>query len=161
MKNYEFFLKRLEKEKRLRLVEPSEEMKSAYLETSKKDFMAAKILLAQNLPEKSIPHIYYGIYNLVLALLFGIGVKCENHTASIFLLKELFEVDNSFVELAKKKRVDVQYYVDFNLTKKDVADFINQAEDYRGILSDFISKLTNEKIILYRNKFINLLRLKK
>lgn len=139
------------------LVEPSEEMKTAYLETSKKDFFAAKILLDQNLPDKAVPHVYYGVYNLVLALLFKIGIKCENHTTSIFLLKELFELDNSFMENAKKKRVDVQYYVDIDLTKKEVYDLINQAEGFRDILLDFISKLTNEDIRFYRNKFIKLI----
>lgn len=138
------------------LVEPSEEMKRAYLETSRKDFVAAKILLEQNLPDKAVPHVYYGVYNLVLALLFKTGIKCENHTTSIFLLKDLFGLDNSFMELAKKKRVDVQYYIDVSLTKKDVYDLISQAEGFRDILLDFISKLTKDSINLYRNKFIKL-----
>jgi len=40
-----------------------------------------------------------------LALLFKVGIKSENHTASILLLKELFGLDNSKILNAKKERM--------------------------------------------------------
>jgi len=52
-----------------------------------------------------------------------------------------------------KERVDKQYYTDFNLTKKEVEDAVKKAESFGSFLFDFISKLNNEKIKGYREKF--------
>ena len=70
------------------------------------------------------------MYHSVLALLFCVGVKCENHTAAIILLKELFEIDNAQISRAKKERVDKQYYVDFTITHQEVSHAIQIAEEF-------------------------------
>ena len=61
---------------------------------------------------------YYARYNLLLALLFKAGIKCENHSGSILLLKLLFEKSELYkiISDAKKERIDKQYYV---ITEKD------------------------------------------
>jgi len=155
------FLNKLRKEGRLELVEPSEEVKQSYLEKSESNFISARILLDNNRLEEVVYLIYYAPYNILLALLFKVGIKNENHSASIILLKEIFEIDNSFILNAKKERINIQYYVDFNLTKENIEGLIVQAEEFNGELLDFISKLTNERINFYRDKFISLLDLRK
>ncbi len=64
------------------------------------------------------------MYYSILGLFFRCGVKSENHTGTIIILKELFEVENSEIQKAKKERVDKQYYVEFKATKKEVIDGI-------------------------------------
>ena len=107
------FLNKLKKEEKLELVEPSEDICNSYSEKSVNCLRSAKLLLQNNLYENSIGMSYYAMYNLLLALLFRAGIKCENHGGSILLLKLLFE-ENDLYQLifdAKKERIDKQYYV--------------------------------------------------
>jgi uncharacterized protein (UPF0332 family) len=152
MKKMDFLIK-IAKEGKLEIVESSEEIKQSYLEKSESNLASAKILLENDKLEESVSLAYYSMYHSLIALLFKTGVKSENHTASIILLKELFEIDNSDIAFAKKERVDKQYYVNFNITKEQVKDAIIKAELFNGKILDFISKLTNDKIKMYKNKF--------
>jgi len=147
------FLDKLRKEKKLELVEPSEEIKKSYIDKSESNLVSAKILLDNGKLEESVALTYYSMYHALTALLFKVGIKSENHFASIILLKRLFEIDNSDIESAKKERVDKQYYVDFEITKEQVEEAIKQAEKFNGKMVDFISRLTNESIQNYREKF--------
>jgi len=92
---------------------------------------------------------------MLTALLFKVGVKCENHTASIILLKQLFNIDNSEIKDAKKERIDKQYYTDFSIVKQDVVKAIENAENFNSKILDFISRLTNSDIEKFRKKFKN------
>lgn len=89
---------------------------------------------------------------MVLSLFFRIGIKCENHTAAIILLKEVFDKDNTFIDKAKTERVDKQYYVDFSVTKKEVDQMIKGAEQFNSELFSFIDSLNQDKIRKYRIK---------
>ena len=71
------FLKILKKERKLRLTEPSEEMKSSYLQKAENCLKSAKILSQNNLYENSVSESYYCMYNSLLASLFKVGIKSE------------------------------------------------------------------------------------
>jgi len=152
MKKKDFLIK-LKKEGKIGLVESSEEIKNSYLEKSESNLVSAKILLENNKLEESVALVYYSMYNSLIALLFKIGIKSENHAVSITLLKEIFGLSNSDIAFAKKERVDKQYYVDFEVTKEQVEEAIRKAEIFNSKIIDFISKLTNDSIKLYRKKF--------
>ncbi len=152
------FLVKLNKKGNLKLVEPNEEMKESYIEKSDSNFISAKILIKNKRLEESVSLAYYSMYHILMALLFRVGIKSENHSASIILLKEIFDIDNSKISFAKKERIDKQYYVDFHITKKDVEDLIDKAEEFSKKLLDFISKLNNQDIRRFRNKYIDLLK---
>ena len=64
------------------------------------------------------------MYNMLTALLYFAGIRCENHSASIIILKELFGIDNSKISFAKTERVDKQYYIDFKISKTEVESLI-------------------------------------
>ncbi len=113
---------------------------------------SAQALFEINKLEESVALTYFSIYNILLALLFKTGIKSENHTASIILLKEIFDIDNEYIMFAKKERIDKQYYVDFKVTKDQVSDMLEKAEDFNKILFDFIAKIHNEDIKTYREK---------
>lgn len=147
------FLVKLRKEGKIELVEPSEEINQSYLQKSESNLHSAKILFNNTKLEESIALAYYSMYHSVIALFFKVGIKSENHNASILLLTEIFGINNQDIEFAKKERIDKQYYVSFKMTKEEVAKSIKKAELFNKILNDFISKLTNESISKARKKF--------
>src|SRR3989338_2335729 len=79
------FLKKLKEKGIIKLVEPSEEMKSSYLIKAENCLKSAKILFQSQLYENSTSEAYYCMYNSLLSLLFKIGIKSENHSVSIIL----------------------------------------------------------------------------
>jgi len=156
MKN-KVLLKKLINEGKLRIVNPSEEIKESYIEKSGSSLTSAKILLENNLLEEAIALTYYSMYNSVIALMFKCGIKCENHTASITLLKEIFGIDNSGLFYAKKERIDKQYYTDFHIKTQEVEDAIKEAEIFASKLIDFISRINNLDVLKYREKLSDIL----
>jgi len=157
MKKMNFLIK-LQKEGKLKMIEPSEEIKKSYLNKSESNLISSKILFENNRFEESISMAYYSMYTSLNALLFQVGIKCENHSGAIFLLKELFGLDNSGISFAKRERIDKQYYVDFNVTMEQVLDMIRIAEESNREMLNFIAVLKNKDIEEYRAKFLELLK---
>ena len=156
------FLKKLKRKKIIELVESSEEMKSSYLIKSENCLKSAKILFQSQLYENSISEAYYCMYNSLLALLFKIGIKSENHSASIFIFDRLFK-ENSLVKIiswAKEERIDKQYYVEtqqiVKVTKGSCNEMILKAEDFLVKIKLLINELSNEKISSARNSFADI-----
>jgi len=154
----ENFLNKLREEGKLELVEPSKELRQSYLEKSESNLTSAKILLNNNRLEEAVSLAYYSMYHALTALLLEIGIKCENHTASIILLKEIFKIDTLDIWSAKKERVDKQYYTDFQISKEEVIETIKKAEEFNKKILDFVSKLTNERIKIYRKRLKEILK---
>jgi uncharacterized protein (UPF0332 family) len=149
MKNQNFLIK-LKKQKKLEFISLSEDLKKAYSFKSESNLVSAKILFRENKLEEAVVLAYYSMYNILTALLFKTGIKSENHLASIILLNDLFNLNNSEIKKVKSERVDKQYYVDFEISKKDVEETIKNAEDFINYLLDFISKLTSDKVKDFR-----------
>ncbi len=146
------FLSKLKKEGKLELVEPSEEICKSYIEKADNCLKSAKLLLQHNLYENSVSMSYYAMYNLLTALLFKCGIKCENHAGSIILFKKLFGKSDLFkvISFAKEERIDKQYYVtskkNFILTKESAEDMVKKAEDFLVKMKLVIVGLKNEQI---------------
>lgn len=157
MKKSDFF-NRLQEEGKLQLVPPSEEIMTSYLKKSDSHLISAKLLLENDRLEESVSLAYYSMYYMLLSLFFRAGIKCENHSAGIILLKELFNIDNSLISYAKKERIDKQYYVDFKIMKEEVEELIEAAEIFNSKILDFIEKLNSEKIAEFRMKMETLLK---
>ena len=147
------FLIRLKEEEKLLIIDPSEEVKESYIKKSASSLKSAEILLGNGQVEDAVPMAYYSMYNMLTALLYKVGIKCENHSASILILKELFGIENSKIIFAKKERVDKQYYVDFKITKEEVGNLIKSAEQFNSMLYDFTDKLTTKQASEYRKEF--------
>jgi len=144
MKKISFLIK-LKKEEKISVVEPSLDICDSYINKSNNSLKSAKILFENGQYEDSVPMAYYSMYNIVMALFFNVGIKCENHSASIIILKELFGIDNSEISYAKIERIDKQYYVDFKITKEEIEKLIDTAERFNPKVFDFIDKLTIKK----------------
>ena len=152
------FLSKLKQEEKLELVEPSEEICESYLEKSANCLKSSKLLLQNNLYENSIGMPYYAMYNLVVALMFRVGIKCENHSGSILLLKLLFEKRDlfQFISDAKEERIDKQYYATTEkkeITKESSQELLVSAEDFVVKMKVVIKNLSNEYIDEIREKF--------
>lgn len=152
------FLNRIKGEGKLQIVEPSSEIAQSYAEKSESNLISAKILLDNDRLEESVSMAYYSMYHLLTGLLFRTGIKCENHSVAITLMKDIFGMDNSYIHFAKKERIDKQYYVNFKITKDEVKDMVTKAEEFNNKLSDFIAKLNNVDIEKYRKTFRNLIK---
>ena len=157
------FLKKLKRKGIIELVEPSEEMKSSYLIKAENCLKSAKILFQSQLYENSTSEAYYCMYNSLLSLLFKIGVKSENHSASIILFDKLFENKDlvKVISWAKEERIDKQYYVEtqqiIKVTKESCNEMVLKAEDFLVKIKLLISEVGNEKISSARDSFIELL----
>jgi uncharacterized protein (UPF0332 family) len=153
------FLNKLKKEGKIELVEPSEEIKSSYLEKAENCLKSAKILFQNQLYENSISEAYYCIYNSLLALLFKAGIKSENHSASIMLFGKLFDNKEllKIISWAKEERIDKQYYVEMHqiskMTRDSCIEMTRSAETFSVNIRILIDTLNNEKISSIRNKF--------
>jgi uncharacterized protein (UPF0332 family) len=146
------FFKRLHKEKALLLVEPSDDIRDAYLKKSESYLASSKLLLDNERYEESVSMGYYSMYYSVLALFFAAGIKCENHSAAIMILKDIFGIDNSAIESAKAQRIDKQYYVTSVPVHDDAVTLIRDAESFNAVLLDVIARLTNEKKESFRQR---------
>jgi uncharacterized protein (UPF0332 family) len=152
------FLNKLKKEKKLELVEPSEDICQSYSDKSADCLKSAKLLLQNNLYENSVTMSYYAMYNQLTAFLFQIGIKCENHAGSILLLKFLFNNKELFtiISNAKKERIDKQYYVTTKkdeITKEIAVDLLNNAEEFVLKMKVLIKNVNNDYIDEARKKF--------
>lgn len=88
------------------------------------------------------------MYDSLTALLFRVGIKCENHAGSILLFKKLFRrIDLSkIISFAKDKRIDKQYYVASVLTKESAQYMLRKAEEFLVQMKLIIGKLGTEEI---------------
>lgn len=107
------FLAKLKMERKLEMGDPSPEISESYIKKSADCLRASKLLFNEALYENAIGEAYYSMYNSALALFFRCGIKCENHSATMLLLRELFQLEmlSSSLLYAKKERIDKQYYV--------------------------------------------------
>ena len=155
------FLGKLTIKGKLQVIEPNEDVMKAYLQKSSKSLSSAKVLLEIGNLEDSVALAYYAMYNSLLALLFRVGIKCENHAAAIILLKRVFGLDNVGISRAKSDRVDKQYYVDFTVSNEETSESIAVAEVFMAKVADFIARLTEEDVARFREAAIKLMRPKR
>lgn len=155
------FLFKLKQEGKLSLVELSEEICTSYILKSDNSLKSAKILLENKLYDDSTSSSYYAMYNLLTALLFKTGIKCENHAGSILLLKLLFDKIELFdmISKAKEERIDKQYYVtseDIKFTEESTRRILIQAEEFTVKMKLAIKTMKNEEITNLRKIFQDL-----
>ena len=158
------FLKKLKKEKKIELVEPSEEIKLSYIKKSDDCLKSSRILYENELYENSTSDAYYCMYNILLSLLFKVGIKSENHSASIILFDKLFNKEDlvDLISYAKEERIDKQYYVKAEqvskATKDSCKDMISKAEDFSLKLKVVLSEINKDKLDSIRISFEDLFK---
>jgi uncharacterized protein (UPF0332 family) len=153
------FLDKLKDEGSLKLVDPSEEISESYLIKSDKCIKVANLAYGAGIYENAIAEAYYSIYNTVMSLFFKCGIKCENHSGAIILMKELFNLEElySIFSEFKKDRIDNQYYVatvDAEPVNRDkCSERIKTAQRFNIELRAYINRLTIQDIDNLRKTF--------
>ncbi|MCX6710577.1 MAG: HEPN domain-containing protein [Candidatus Woesearchaeota archaeon] len=153
------FLRKVAEQGKISLVEPSKIISLAYEKKSESNIVSAKILLESGHFEESVSLSYFSMYNILNALLFSTGIKCENHTIAIMLLKKVYSMDNSKMLLAKKERIEAQYYVESSATVEKALAMIRLTEDFRAALIDTIERQDSGKIAKQREKAEELIKI--
>ncbi len=148
MKNSDF-LNKIKEEGKLLLVECSEEMALSYEKKSIECREVAKLAFENNYFESAVTQSYYSVYNNVLSLFFKCGIKCENHSAAVIILRDFFNQTELYYLFSKIKeeRIDKQYYT--TLTKNDISTK-ESAKESIDIMMKF-----NAKIIAFKNNISN------
>ena len=100
------FLSKLKQEDKLELIEFSEEISKSYLIKSDKCIQVAKLAYNAGIYENAVSEAYYSIYNTVQSLFFKCGIKCENHSGAVLLIKQLFNLKNQYLNWIIAKRPD-------------------------------------------------------
>lgn len=146
------FMRRLVGEKKIQLVESSEDISQSYTKKSENSLKAAKLLLENDLYEESVSMSYYSMFHKTMAVLRVIGIKCENHSAAIILLKEIFGIDNEDIKFAKEERVDKQYYTDADVTRVETKRLVESAEKFIAEVDFFLDGLDENSKRIYIEK---------
>ena len=152
------FLNKLKKEKRLEIVESSEEISLSYEKKSLECREVATLAYNNGYFESAITQSYYSMYNNVQSLFFKCGIKCENHSGSAILLKELFNQKELYdiFSKAKEERIDKQYYIipsqNNPATKESAKDMINTTMRFNPKIIAFKNGLNIEGIKILTNK---------
>ena len=152
------FLRKLGKRNALQLAEPSPEIRDVYLRKSQSRLESARHLLSIDKFEESTEMAYFSMFHSVMALFFACGIKCENHTVAGWLLADVFGIDTTVFESARKERLDKEYYVAAAPVRPDVEALIRTAESFNGVLLDKIDRLTREDIEAFRKRFRKLFK---
>ena len=152
-------MSRLFRKGQLQEAEPSNDIATAYLQRSEESLSSAKALLRIGNLKDTVALAYYAMYHCLLAVLFRIGIKCENHTAAIMVLKEAFELDTTaLIVKAKSERVDKQYYVDFEVMKEEAESAIAVAEEFVSKMTNLIATLTEQRVKEYHERAVRLFK---
>jgi|SRR3989344_3339013 len=153
------FLVKLKEEESLKMVECSDEISESYLIKSDKCIQVAKLAYDAGIYENAVSEAYYSIYNTVMSLFFKCGIKCENHSGAVILLKEIFNLDelhNIFSEF-KKDRIDNQYYIPIlnaePINKEKCNERIKTAQRFNAELTAHIGRISIQQISDIRKKF--------
>jgi uncharacterized protein (UPF0332 family) len=158
MKNSNF-LNKLKSEESLKIVEPSEEISKSYLIKSDKCIRVAKLAYEAGIYENAVSEAYYSIYNAVMSLFFKCGIKCENHSGAVLLIKELFGLEELYSVFSefKKDRIDNQYYISLinsePVNKEKCNERIATAQRFNAESRAYAGKLTIQEINNIRKKF--------
>jgi len=151
------FIRKLGSEGKIVLTEPGINVAESYLKRSEESLRSAKHLAGIGNYNDAIALTYYSMYYCALSLLYRCGIKSENHSGTIYLLKEVFNIDTTDISKAKSERIDKQYYIDFAATAKDVESGIITAESFNANIRMFIEKIRSTEISGYNNRAKKLL----
>jgi len=151
------FLDKLKQEEKLILVEPSEEISKSYLIKSDKCFKVAKLAYEAGIYENAVSEGYYSIYNIVMALFFKCGIKCENHSASVILIRNLFKLEEFYLIFSefKKDRIDNQYYIPITevVDKEKCSERLMIVQKFNLELRSYMDRLNISEIEKIRDRF--------
>jgi len=154
------------KQKRgIKIEQPNENLCNVYIEKAKSSLNILESATEKNEMDWISTTAYYARYFVFYALLQKCGIKSEIHDCTISLMDILFVEDNLIekhfhkeLKLAKKLRVDTQYYVTEKIDLKKLKKDSETARDFVLKIEEIIENLTEEQIENIRKKLKNCCR---
>lgn len=90
------------------------------------------------------------------------GIKCENHSAAVILVKKLFKLNDLYIIFSKFKtdKMDNQYYVPITETepinKEECAKRIKIAKEFNMKIRAYKDNLNDKEINNIREEFLKI-----
>lgn len=144
-----------DKNKGIRLIEPSENLINAYMDKSRIAIRSMELNANAGIIEWAVSTSYYARYFMVYALMSKIGVKCEIHDCTISLFTYLFSdiIPLDFIKefkQSKNDRVELQYYT--RSVKINTEQLVSQTKTFVLLIEETIDGLNTEDIVILQNK---------
>lgn len=148
----------LEATKGIEYAKPNKNLAHTYLAKAKKAILAHNSVKRNT--EWEITTAYYAMYFASYAILANIGVKCEIHSCTISLLKELLgehftKEELILIELTQKARINTQYYSDKNISKDIHTKILKGITPYFTKCTEIVINMTGDDTQLIRDKLFN------
>ncbi|MFH1359011.1 MAG: HEPN domain-containing protein [archaeon] len=142
----------------LKIVKPNERLSKSYLEQAKSSLHRAYKDFEDNDLLWATVTIYYSEYYALYSFLQKIGIKCQNHSCSILMVKNLLgEEKTQIIDKHQEKRIDAQYYMKVD-QKDKVREMLRKAKEFVSTFDEIISNLYDGEIKGYRDKILKLLK---
>jgi uncharacterized protein (UPF0332 family) len=131
-----------------RLIEPNENLASAYLKKSEEAMEAMHSVTSR---EWKISAGYYSLYFSLYAVMMKVGIKSENHTCTCEVMKVLladyFTHDEcDLMEEGRRARVETQYYVSPDLPDHFSGLLVKQVPRFHVKCKGISSTLNEQQI---------------
>ncbi len=140
--------------RKARLQPPSDDVAQAYLNKARTSLLSAKALLEMKHYEDAIALAYYVMYYCATAILAKIGIKSENHTATIILLEKLLNIETTSLKKAKEERIQKQYYIEHEKLTEPTLTIIQDAEQFLSIINARIETMQRNEREQARKEFL-------
>ena len=117
------------KENGIKIVEPNENLRKAYLQKTKEAIETAQLAKSR---DWKITCMYYSMYLSLYSILMKIGVKSTIHTctiefAKVFLKEYFLDEELALIEKGFVARIDSQYYTDKFISEEIYQMLLKQA----------------------------------
>lgn len=132
----------------IKLVEPNENLCSAYLSMAKESLASMNANIDANVKRWAIVAAYYARYHTIYAIFMRAGIKCEIHTCTIAAAKVLFLSSElaKEIETAMKQRINMQYYADRIVSDADYKKNIDSAPDFVLEMEKLSSEMGDDEV---------------
>lgn len=141
-------------------VEPNDNLACAYLKKAE-DALEAMHSVPSN--DWKISTGYYALYFSLYAVLMKIGIKSENHTCTIVLMRHLlrdfFAPDEcEILEKARQARVETQYYISSDASGGFVDTLAQQVPRFLMKCRGIVDGLKEKEVQTLRQSFAGLIK---
>jgi len=141
------------------LIEPNDNLSSAYL---KKAEEAMEAMHSVSSFDWKISTGYYSLYFSLYSVLMKIGIKSENHTCTIEIMRELlteyFSPDEcEMIEKARRARVETQYYVTRSVSETFTATLSKRVPRFLVTCRSTVDRLDEKQVQTLRKRLIELI----
>jgi len=115
MKDGDYVAECMAKKDGIKLVEPSENLCSAYVKMSRESLASMNANMDAGIKRWAVVAAYYARYHALYAIFMKVGIKCEIHTCTLAAARALFGLNPVLakeIENSMKQRINMQYYAD-------------------------------------------------